>query len=147
MFTGLHGFNKFKLLLRILKRVNNKILFFRFLRPQKEYIPKKNVQSELDSIYTSVLGTTDPNTQLTDIKNKFNLLKACEDKLEHTVPSSQLHSMLTLADVTRYFKTPVDVRTPYDKLKDMELPENLHVQFDYLRFPDCKFEKCYEIFL
>lgn len=30
--------------------------------------------------------------------------------------------------------TPVDVLTPFDTLKKMDLPKNLHVQEDYVRF-------------
>lgn len=101
-------------------------------------MPKENVELELQSIYRSLLGTSKPDTKLTDINSKFNLLKTCEEKIGHSVPSALLHSMQTLEDVTTFFKTPVDVRTPYEKLKDMELPDNLHVQFEYHRFQDCK---------
>lgn len=42
--------------------------------------------------------------------------------------------MTTLKDVVQFYKTPIDTRTPLDKMRTMELPENLHVQFEYHRF-------------
>ncbi len=40
-------------------------------------------------------------------------------------------------DVLNFYTTPVDMTAPYDKLKTMELPPNLHVLHDYYRFhPD-----------
>jgi large subunit ribosomal protein L50 len=42
--------------------------------------------------------------------------------------------MQTLNDVKNFYQTPVDTITPLDKMRDMELPENLHVQFEYHRF-------------
>lgn len=58
----------------------------------------------------------------------------CSEKIGHCIPSSLLHSITTLEDVVNFYKTPIDIRTPLDKMRTMELPENLHVQFDYVRF-------------
>ena len=33
-----------------------------------------------------------------------------------------------------FYKTAVDIRVPLDKLKDVELPKNLSVQYEYHRF-------------
>jgi len=36
-----------------------------------------------------------------------------------------------------FYLTPVDARVPLDKFKDVELPANLHIQYEYHRFhPD-----------
>lgn len=59
------------------------------------------------------------------------------------MPNSQLHKIITIDDITRFYMTPVDTKTPYDRLLEMELPPNLHVQKDYLRFhpdEDTKFD-------
>lgn len=37
-------------------------------------------------------------------------------------------------DLQNFYETPVNVLTPFDALKRMELPKNLHVQEDYVRF-------------
>lgn len=48
-----------------------------------------------------------------------------------------LYEMKTVNDVIDFYVTPIDTRIPLDKLKTVELPENLHIQYDYVRFhPD-----------
>lgn len=40
-------------------------------------------------------------------------------------------------NIQEYYLTPVENVTPYDQMKEMELPPNLHVIYDYQRFhPD-----------
>ncbi|CAG9863113.1 unnamed protein product [Phyllotreta striolata] len=108
-----------------------------FLRPQREYVPPQDVDEKLSSIFKSVVGDTKDSTRIADLNQKFNIFVQCEQQLNHNVPSSLLHLFNTLGDVRVFFKTPVDVRTPLDRLKDMNLPENLHVQYEYHRFhPD-----------
>ncbi|XP_056640710.1 uncharacterized protein LOC130447748 [Diorhabda sublineata] len=108
-----------------------------FLRPQKEYIPPKDVDSKLEYVFKSVIGSTEDNKLVTDLNERFNLFLKCEEALGHGVPNSLLHHMKTLGDVKCFYKTPVDIRTPLDKMKTMDLPDNLHVQYEYHRFhPD-----------
>lgn len=39
--------------------------------------------------------------------------------------------------IQEYYLTPIENVTPYDELKEMELPPNLHILYDYHRFhPD-----------
>lgn len=37
-------------------------------------------------------------------------------------------------DLRQFYLTPVDCTTPYEALSGMQLPENLHVQQEYIRF-------------
>lgn len=39
-----------------------------------------------------------------------------------------------LGDVQEFYKEAIDVRVPLDKLKDIELPKNISVQYEYHRF-------------
>lgn len=41
---------------------------------------------------------------------------------------------LLAADVINFFETPVESAVPLDTLKTVDLPENLHIQHEYLRF-------------
>ncbi|KAJ8969075.1 hypothetical protein NQ317_001150 [Molorchus minor] len=108
-----------------------------FLRAQKEYIPPPDLGEKLDSIFNSVVGTSSNKTTLSDLNLRFKVFTACSDQIGHTIPNSMLHHIETLGDVRTFYKTPVDIRTPLDKMKSMELPENLHVQYEYHRFhPD-----------
>ena len=106
----------------------------RFLRPQKEYTPPADVSSKLDTILQKTLGTCDKSTDVSDPNVKFTLLSACHVAFEHGVPNSLLHTIGTLGDVYKFYGTPVCTTTPLDKMRTMELPKNLHVQFEYHRF-------------
>lgn len=100
----------------------------------KAYSPPADIEIQLETIFETVLGSTSRQTKLDDINQKFNLFQSCSKKIEHSIPSSMLHSIKTVEDVVTFYKTPIDSRTPLDKMRTMELPENLHVQFDYVRF-------------
>lgn len=105
-----------------------------FLRVQKEYYPPEDVEFQLEAIFKSVIGLANRDYRLADLSLKSNLFKMCSDKIGHCIPSSLLHTITTLKDVIQFYKTPIDIRTPLDKMRSMELPENLHVQFEYHRF-------------
>lgn len=107
---------------------------YRFLRAQKEYSPPKDIEVRLEAIFNSVLGSTNRDTKISDVNKKFNLFKMCSEEIGHCIPSSLLHSINNLEEVVRFYKTPIDIRTPLDKMRTMELPENLHVEFEYHRF-------------
>lgn len=75
--------------------------------------------------------------KLTDLGEKFKFLAVCCQELQHGVPNSQVHELTTVADVIAFYQKAVDTTVPYDALKRIELPENLHIQYEYLRFhPD-----------
>ncbi|CAH2007426.1 unnamed protein product [Acanthoscelides obtectus] len=108
-----------------------------FLRPQKDYTPPRDVHQLLDAVFQTVLGHAKEDFKLSDISQRFKVFKACYDKTGHSIPNSLLYTIQTLKDVKTFYLTPVDTRTPLDKMRNMELPENLHVEFDYHRFhPD-----------
>ncbi|KAK9883145.1 hypothetical protein WA026_001343 [Henosepilachna vigintioctopunctata] len=108
-----------------------------FLRPQRNYTPPKDVDQSLNEIFTDIFGKEFNNIILDDIPKKSTLLNACYKKFQHSVPNSLLRWVNSLEDVRRFYRTRVDATTPLDKMKTMDLPENLHVQYDYHRFhPD-----------
>ncbi|KAK9886384.1 hypothetical protein WA026_016656 [Henosepilachna vigintioctopunctata] len=91
-----------------------------FLRPQRNYTPPKDVDQSLN-----------------DIPKKSTVLNAYYKKFQHSVPNSLLKSVNSLEDVGRFYRTRVDTTIPLDKMKTIDLPENLNVQYDYHRFhPD-----------
>jgi len=48
-----------------------------------------------------------------------------------------LHTIKTPLDVLNFYNTTVTTTTPYEELRTKQLPPNLHVQYDYVRFhPD-----------
>ena len=127
-----------------------------YLRPHKPYSPPEDVRQRLETILQENLGE---NNELSNGKIKFKVLNACFKEFNHSVPNSLLHKMSTKGitflfiglkilkhnyinlfgtdDVRQFYFTTVDVRVPREKFKSIELPPNLHVQYDYHRFhPD-----------
>ncbi|KAG7209055.1 hypothetical protein KM043_015212 [Ampulex compressa] len=108
-----------------------------FLRSHKPYEPPKDVLSRIDTICERQNIPLNNDTKLEDSVTRFKVLVACEEDLKHSVPNSLLHSIETIGDLRKFYLTPVDTTTPFDALVDMELPKNLHIQTDYIRFhPD-----------
>ncbi|SPP76224.1 39S ribosomal protein L50, mitochondrial [Drosophila guanche] len=107
-----------------------------FLRPHKPYAPPSNAAERVRSVAGSLQLPSD-NRRLDNLSEKFAFLSACFQELQHGVPNSQVHELITVADVIAFYQTPVDTISPLDALKRTDLPENLHIQYEYLRFnPD-----------
>ena len=102
------------------------------------YEPPADVNEKLSLIYQNILGPRAANVNLNEDRQlKFNLLQKCFQEFKHSVPNSVLHTIETIQDVTYFYSTRVKTTTPYDDLKNADLPPNLHVQQDYVRFhPD-----------
>ncbi|XP_034840187.1 large ribosomal subunit protein mL50 [Maniola hyperantus] len=106
-----------------------------FLRPNKAWDPPVDINETIVKI-CSENGLKD-DSELDSLEVKYTVLKACFDETGHSVPNSLLHTIETVDDLRHFYNTPVDTKTPFDTLKKMDLPKNLHVQEDYVRFhPD-----------
>lgn len=76
------------------------------------------------------------------MSKKYELLSACQREFNHIVPNSLLHTMETTEDVLEFYQKPVNTTIPLDMMKNIDLPENLHIQYEYHRFhPGNKFVK------
>ncbi|KAH8406866.1 hypothetical protein KR222_009562, partial [Zaprionus bogoriensis] len=111
---------------------------YSFLRPNKPYAPAKNAAERVRAVVAKLQLTAGGDQRaLTDLGEKFKLLAACFQELQYGVPNSQVHELSTVGDVIAFYEQAVDTTTPLDALKRVELPENLHIQYEYLRFhPD-----------
>ena len=72
-------------------------------------------------------------------ETKAQLLATLAEEFKgHRVPNSLLHTMTSLDKVFSFYSTPVSEESPYDKLEAGvqrgDLPQNLHVQIEPLRF-------------
>ncbi|KMY98039.1 39S ribosomal protein L50, mitochondrial [Drosophila simulans] len=111
-----------------------------FLRPHKPYSPPADAAERIRSVAASLQLKSD---QLGNLAEKFEFLNACFQELQHGVPNSQVHELRTVSDVIAFYQTSVDTTVPFDALKRIELPENLHIQYEYVRFhpeTDTKFD-------
>lgn len=109
-------------------------IFFSFLRPQRDYTPPEDLEIKLKGILERTLGSVDDSTQIQDLNERYQVFNACYEEFQHGIPNSLLFSIETVEDVKKFYATPVSTITPYDNLKNIELPPNLHVQYDYHRF-------------
>ena len=55
-------------------------------------------------------------------------------ELDHPIPNSRLSGLSSLSDVVSFFSTPVRDRSTYDDMAKHNLPKNLHIQLEPLRF-------------
>lgn len=112
----------------------NKYVSSRFLRAKKAYTPPEDTLPRLKTICQNVFGSDSGTVPVTDMKKKFELLTACHKEFDHYIPNSLLHAIETVNDVVEFYKTPVNTTTPLDMMKNINLPENVHVQYEYHRF-------------
>ncbi|EGI57882.1 hypothetical protein G5I_14069, partial [Acromyrmex echinatior] len=122
---------------------------FRFLRSQKSYEPSENAAERIDRICENQTIPVSDDTKLEDHVLRFKLFVACEREFKHSIPNSLLYTIESIGwqtknvnlkyigDLKQFYSTPIDNTTPYEALRKMDLPKNLHIQQDYHRFhPD-----------
>ncbi|XP_071564311.1 uncharacterized protein Mrpl50 [Temnothorax nylanderi] len=108
-----------------------------FLRPQKAYEPPEDAAERIDRICESQTIPQNDDTKLEDPVLRFKLFVACEGEFKHSIPNSLLYTIESIGDLKRFYSTPVSSTTPYEALRKVDLPKNLHIQQDYHRFhPD-----------
>ncbi|KAL0121014.1 hypothetical protein PUN28_008623 [Cardiocondyla obscurior] len=108
-----------------------------FLRPLKSYEPLENTAERIDSICKSQNIPHNDDAKLDDLVLRFKLFVACEEEFKYSIPNSLLYTIENIGDLKRFYLTPVESTTPYEALRKIDLPKNLHVQQDYYRFhPD-----------
>ncbi|KAI4488851.1 hypothetical protein M0804_004349 [Polistes exclamans] len=108
-----------------------------FLRSIKPYDPPTDVNERIDKICTSQEISTDDTAKLEGGLLRFQIFAACAEEFRHSVPNSLLCIIETVGDLKEFYRNTVDVATPLDTLRRMQLPKNLHVQYEYHRFhPD-----------
>ncbi|CAK1545072.1 unnamed protein product [Leptosia nina] len=106
-----------------------------FLRPNKPWDPPVDIEEKILKICVS--NGLNTNSEFDSLALKFSVLNSCYEETGHSVPNSLLHTIETVDDLLSFYETPINVLTPFDALKKMDLPKNLHVQEDYVRFhPD-----------
>ncbi|KYN00108.1 39S ribosomal protein L50, mitochondrial [Cyphomyrmex costatus] len=109
----------------------------RFLRSQKSYEPPEDVAERIDKICESQTIPVNNDTKLEDHVLRFKLFVACEEEFKHSIPNSLLYTIESIGDLKQFYSTPVESTTPYEALRKIDLPKNLHIQQDYHRFhPD-----------
>ncbi|XP_043799806.1 39S ribosomal protein L50, mitochondrial [Apis laboriosa] len=108
-----------------------------FLRYQKKYNPPEDVCDRINKICETQQISTVDETKIEDPLQRFNLFLACEEELQHPITNAVLCYIETIGDLKNYYKTPIGNVTPLDAMRSMDLPKNLHINYEYIRFhPD-----------
>ncbi|CAH1405430.1 unnamed protein product [Nezara viridula] len=109
-----------------------------FLRCHKSYQPPADLRNRLEDIFRNVLGRqADKNEPILNPSLRYSLLVACSDEFKHGIPNSILHMIRTYDDLLEFYQTPVDTTLPLEKMKKIDLPPNLQIQYEPVRFlPD-----------
>ena len=110
----------------------------------RPYTPPVNVEQIIYHIANETIDNFKEETRsngnwqsiyLTNPLNKFNLLTRCMKECSHTISNMTLNDLKTLEDVYLYFSTPVkDTNVLEDLQQSSELPKNVHIQLDAVRF-------------
>ncbi|KAK9512987.1 hypothetical protein O3M35_001283 [Rhynocoris fuscipes] len=120
---------------RKLKSTQDSVASKGFLRCQKSYQPPEDVENTLRNIVSTILGTV-PFESVSETQ-RYQVLNSCYKEFKHSVPNSILHQIHSYDDLVAFYSTPVDTTLPLDKMKSVDLPPNLHIQYEPLRFhPD-----------
>ncbi|XP_052860776.1 uncharacterized protein LOC128267867 [Anopheles cruzii] len=104
-----------------------------YLRAVKPYTPPDNVCEQLQSL-AKAQGITDQKRSFNGLEQKFAFLTACSETFGHSIPNSLLHEVHSVDDALVFYQTPIDTRLPLDLIGSMDLPENLHIQQESVRF-------------
>ncbi|XP_055687099.1 39S ribosomal protein L50, mitochondrial [Lutzomyia longipalpis] len=104
-----------------------------FLRSYEPYEPPNDVSATIQQL--AATAQYDATTGFPTLGDKFNFLEECRKIFKRAVPNSFLHDLLTIEDVIEFYQTPMKTTLPIDDtLKEADLPVNLHIQSDYVRY-------------
>lgn len=118
---------------RQIKSVGQSLASRGYLRPNKSYSPPGNVKQKILELAKSN-NLANPKQKFANNQQKFEFLAACFTAFKHGVPNSRLHEIESVDDTLEFYETQVDTTLPLDALKTVELPENLYIQQEYIRF-------------
>ncbi|XP_005091575.1 39S ribosomal protein L50, mitochondrial [Aplysia californica] len=99
------------------------------------YSPPQEVEGKILSTAKSLVGSdVSTDFRLDDRMLRFKLLTSLMQEFDHSIPNTELTAMSTLSDVITFFSTPVRDRSSYEDMSTLNLPKNLHIQLEPLRF-------------
>ena len=75
-----------------------------------------------------------PHTHDGSLYSIFQLLTKAMKEFDHDIPNFDLHSMSTVDEVVKFFQTEVRDSTKLEDLSKLDLPKNLHMNLEPIRF-------------
>lgn len=117
----------------------NNLATKRLLTTKKGYTPPADVSARLQQLVEALAPGVDNwlCTTLSDSRVKYDIVTAAVKEFKHDVSNYELSDMHTAQHVLDYFSREVRETTTYEDLSRKDLPPNLHIQWEYMRFhPD-----------
>ena len=103
---------------------------------KKSYTPPADLHNIVESVVVSEVGEVPDWTEvtLTDNRVKYKILSKLASKLDYSVPNSYLWEMNSISDVLGFYSVENNVKTSLESLNTINLPPNLSIRTDYVRF-------------
>ncbi|CAI9721143.1 ribosomal L50, mitochondrial [Octopus vulgaris] len=109
------------------------------VRTVKSYKPPSNMEHKMEQIATDVFGEVSDWKKITldDRLLKFKFLCKCIEEFEHDIPNSELNFITDITKAMEFFQTEIRDTSSYEDISKLDLPRNLHIQMEPVRFhPD-----------
>ncbi|KAL3856631.1 hypothetical protein ACJMK2_011366 [Sinanodonta woodiana] len=103
----------------------------------KAYNPPADVESRVQKAAIDVLGGDQTNWKkipLEDRTLKFKFLAKLTKEFDHNIPNRDLNSMQNVQTALDFFRTRVHDTSAYEDLSKLDLPKNLHMNLEPIRF-------------
>ena len=106
---------------------------------RRSYAPPNNVEEIIRRLGKETLDNFNDehwsDVLLKDPLKKYHFLTRCMKECSHTISNMALNDLKTLDEVYQYFSTPVKDTNPLEDLQQSkDLPPNVHIQLDAVRF-------------
>lgn len=105
------------------------------LTTKRPYKPPTNYKRRIAEITEKICKVKDYEAvSLTDSYIKYKLVSSFIEEFNHDVPASVLTNMKTVSDCVEYFGTEVRTTSALEDMKEIDLPKNLSIMYEYERF-------------
>ncbi|XP_069136239.1 large ribosomal subunit protein mL50-like [Argopecten irradians] len=103
---------------------------------KKGYSPPEDVEDRIQRIADRIYGERQDwrETSLTNRAHKYQFLTETINEFDHNIPNMVLTTLTKVDDVVRHFNTEVLETSALEDISKLDLPENLHINLDYIRF-------------
>lgn len=107
------------------------------IQTRRAYLPPDDVEGTVLRIVKEVYGKTANVEDINldeDRRKKFTVLTKMMKEFDHFIPNTELHDMKTVDQAVEFFRREVRDTTCLEDLKKVDLPKNLHINTEYLRY-------------
>lgn len=107
------------------------------IQTRRAYLPPEDVEGKALRIVKEVYGKT-ADVQNIDLdedrRKKFTVLTKMMKEFDHFIPNTELHDMKSIDQAVNFFRKEVRDTTCLEDLTKLDLPKNLHINTEYLRY-------------